>query len=79
MRGLHTGAQRHLHEVRYVRLNDGVFVTSTCEGVTRCDVKFIIRYPLITDGKLRLAAVMAGLDPAIHDFKGRPKGRPYLL
>ncbi len=22
---------------------------------------------------------MAGLDPAIHDFKGRLKGRPFLL
>ena len=26
MRQLHAGAQRHLHEVRYVRVNDGVFV-----------------------------------------------------
>ena len=23
--------------------------------------------------------VMAGLDPAIHDFKGRPKGRPFCF
>ena len=27
MRQLHAGAQRHLHEVRHVRLNDGVFVS----------------------------------------------------
>ena len=26
MRQLHAGAQRHLHEVRYVREHDGVFV-----------------------------------------------------
>jgi hypothetical protein len=38
--------------VRYVRVNDGVFVN------------------------FRL--VMAGLDPAIHDFKGRPRGRPFF-
>jgi hypothetical protein len=24
---LHAGPQRHLHEVQYVRVNDGVFVT----------------------------------------------------
>ena len=29
MRQLHLGAQRHLHEVRYMRGNDGVFVS--CE------------------------------------------------
>ena len=28
MRQLHAGAQRHLHEVRYVRVNDGVFVST---------------------------------------------------
>ena len=27
MRQLHAGAQRHLHEVRYVRKHDGVFVS----------------------------------------------------
>jgi hypothetical protein len=27
MRQLHAGAQRHLHEVRHVRINDGVFVS----------------------------------------------------
>jgi hypothetical protein len=26
VRQLHAGAQRHLHEVRHVRVNDGVFV-----------------------------------------------------
>ena len=28
MRQLHAGAQRHLHEVRHVRVNDGVFVNT---------------------------------------------------
>jgi hypothetical protein len=37
--------------MRYVRLNDGVFVSY----------------------------VMAGLVPAIHDFKGRPEGRLYFI
>jgi hypothetical protein len=27
MRQLHAGAQRHLHEVRHLRIDDGVFVT----------------------------------------------------
>jgi hypothetical protein len=26
VREFHAGAQRHLHEVRYVRVDDGVFV-----------------------------------------------------
>ena len=29
MRQLHAGAQRHLHEVRHVRFNNGVFVSSS--------------------------------------------------
>jgi hypothetical protein len=29
MRQLHAGAQRHLHEVRYVRVNDRLLVMSS--------------------------------------------------
>jgi hypothetical protein len=33
MRQFHPGAEWHLHEVRYVWINDGVFVTPTNAGI----------------------------------------------
>jgi hypothetical protein len=40
MRQLHPGAQRHLHEVRYVRVNDGVFVSKSTKDMERAQAAF---------------------------------------
>jgi hypothetical protein len=40
MRQLHAGAQRHLHEVRHVRFNDGVFVSKTTKDMERAQAAF---------------------------------------
>ena len=40
MRQLHAGAQRHLHEVRYVRVNDGVFVSKSTKDMERAQAAF---------------------------------------
>ena len=40
MRQLHAGAQRHLHEVRYVRLHDGVFVSKSTKDMERAQAAF---------------------------------------
>ena len=37
VRQLHAGAERHLHEVRYVRINDGVFLGGVIQQVSAMD------------------------------------------
>ena len=84
MRQLHAGAQRHLHEVRYVRVNDGVFVTVrptfgiTKVGRTIAGVEDAGRLSRGRPSLLLLLERRPAARAAPHSRQGRRPGRQNL-